>query len=396
MKTLPTLSLLIATLLLGLGTVIARGAEEAERIYIPRDAWSTTPPVPIALSGYSGEADKVLRFDLEVAGFKFVAENDEKCQYILKGSNAGQVEGRLSDAVSKAVRFAKAYSGGSTRTQAHALADDVVQAVTGKPGIARTKIAFKVTQGQNSEIYVADYDGYGATPVTQDNTVVAAPTWVPGRRTLFYTTYKFGNADIVSQDLGSGARQIVARYSGSNISPAVSSDGKRVAMILSKSGSPDLFVANADGSGLKQLTQTREDESSPCWSPDGRTICFAAKIDGRRTLAQVSVDGGPIKRIATSGVSNPTEPEWSPDGKHIAFTSQMGGFEICIVKAQGGEAKILASGEDPCWAGNSRTLIFTRRLGGGRRGLSLLDVPTKQSKDIPQNIGPCSQPSWAR
>jgi hypothetical protein len=74
----------------------------------------------------------------------------------------------------------------------------------------------------------------------------------------------------------------------------------------------------------------------------------------------------------------------------------MGNFEICLVKAGGGEVKLLASGEDPCWAGNSRTLIFARRGAGGKRFLSLLDVPTKQSKDMPQNFGACSQPSWAR
>ena len=371
-------------------------AGEPERIKITAEAWSTTPPVPLAMSGFSGEVDRVLRFDLEVAGFKFVPESDEKCQYSLKGANGGAVEGRLTDVVKKAALFAKAYSGGSLRTQAHALADDVVQAVTGRKGIAQTKIAFKSVRASNSEVFVSDYDGFNPIAATQDNSIVAAPAWRPGRRMLYYTTYRLGNPDIVSQDLDSGARAIVARYAGSNISPALSADGRRVAMILSKNGSPDLYVANADGTGLKQLTQTREDESCPCWSPDGSTICFATKLDGRRSLAVVSADGGPIRRLATSGVVNPSEPDWSPDGKLIAFTAQMGGFEICLVKAGGGEAKLLVSGEDPSWAPNSRTLIFARRGAGGKRFLSLLDVPTKQSKDITQNLGACSQPSWAR
>lgn len=373
----------------GIGSLVAQPTYD-----INKYATATAKPIPIVLQGFTGEAAAVLRFDLEIAGFKIGGEPE--ALWILKGHNNGQVEGTLMDALSKSVKLAKAFSGAGTRTQAHALADEVVLAVTGQPGVARTKIAFKVARNQNSEIYIADYDGHGAVAVTQDNTVVAAPAWMPGRRVLYYTTYKSGNPDIVSYDLGSGARRVIARYSGSNISPAVSPDGRSVAMILSKSGSPDLFVANADGSGLRQLTQTREDESSPCWSPDGRTLCFATKIDGRRTLAKVSVDGGEVQRVRTSGVVNPSEPDWSPDGKSIAFTAQMGNFEICVIPAQGGEAKLLVSGEDPCWAPNSRTLIFTRRGSGGKRSLSLLDVPTKQSKDIAQNIGQCSQPSWAR
>lgn len=352
-------------------------------------------PMPIAVSGYSGEVSQVLRFDLEIAGFKFVSESD--AQYILTGSNNDQVEGRLIDNINKTQKFAKAFAGGTARTRAHALADEVVLAVTGYPGIARTKIAFKVSRNQISEVCIADYDGHNSTVVTADGSVVAAPCWVPGKRALLYTTYKFGNPDIVWHDLESTERKIIARYGGSNISPAASPDGRRVAMILSKGGSPDLYVANADGSELRQLTQTREDESSPCWSPDGRSICFAGKTSvGRRFLAKVPVGGGSVQRLSISEVVNPSEPDWSPDGKWIAFTSQMKDFNVCIVPAAGGEARLLTSGEDPSWAPNSRTLIFTRRASGGKRALSLLDVPTKQSKDIAQSLGVCTQPSWSR
>ena len=86
------------------------------------------------------------------------------------------------------------------------------------------------------------------------------------------------------------------------------------------------------------------------------------------------------------------------DGKWIAFTSQYSsGFNICVVPARGGTATLLVSGEDPSWSPNSRTLIFVRR-SNGRNTLSLLDVPTKQVKDVPRVSGNTSnsQPSWAR
>jgi TolB protein len=263
-----------------------------------------------------------------------------------------------------------------------------------RPGIARTKIAFKKDTGANSEIYVSDFDGFSAQAVTADNTIVAAPTWVPKRLALYYTSYKMGNPDIFFHDLSSGQRHVFSRYSGLNTSASVSSGG-RVAMILSKGGSPDVYDCNADGGGLIRLTTTREDESSPCWSPDGDFICYATKLGERRVLCKVPATGGTAQRIATSGVLNPTEPDWSPDGKWIAFTSQMSGFEICVVPAGGGTVTELVAGEDPSWAPNSRTLIFTRREGG-RRVLSLLDVPTKQYKDVSRITGSNSQPSWAK
>src|SRR5687768_3857149 len=91
--------------------------------------------IPISLSGYTGEASAVLRFDLEVAGFEIT--DAERAQYTLSGKNdGGQIEGRLQDRLSKANLLAKAYTGESVRLQAHALADDVVMAILKIPGIA--------------------------------------------------------------------------------------------------------------------------------------------------------------------------------------------------------------------------------------------------------------------
>jgi TolB protein len=279
------------------------------------------------------------------------------------------------------------------------LADDVVMQITKQKGIAETRIAFKAGKGQHSEIYVSDYDGYNATAVTRDNVNAAAPCWVPGKLALYYTSYKLGYPNIFYQNLATAERRNFAHYGGMNSSAAVSPRGDRVAMILSKTGSPNVFVCDADGANLKQLTTTTE-ASSPCWSPDGNWICFAARVLGRLSLYKVPSMGGRMERVPTTGISNPSEPDWSPDGKWIAFTALMGSFQLCIVPANGsGPATALMAGEDPSWSPNSRTLIFVKRGSEESRMLSLLDVPTKQVKDAVRVSGSNSgnsQPSWAR
>lgn len=351
--------------------------------------------IPISLSGFTGDVESVLKFDLEICGFTVVAP--EKAQYLISGSNGASLVGRVVDRVSKAQVLGQEYRGAAARTLAHTFSDDIVEKLAGVKGIARTKIAFKGDFGKTSEIYVADYDGFGARAVTADQTIVAAPHWGPGRKVLCYTSYLKDNPDVYAYYPATGDRRILARYSGLNTSPSVSPDGTRVALICSKDGSPDVYVCDIDGKNLRRVTKTKESESSPCWSPDGRTLCFSSQVGGRAALYKVSAEGGEMRRISTIGVGgNLTEPDWSPDGKWILFTSQTGGFDLCVVPSQGGEAKVLVSGEDPSWSANSRTAIFTRRVGGGKRVLSLLDVPTKRVKDIGRISGSSSQPSWGR
>jgi len=352
-------------------------------------------PIPVSLSGFSGEIDRVIRFDLYVQGFTFVGP--EETPFLISGSNNGNVKGQVVDRVTAETLLSRGYSGASLRRQAHAFTDDVVRAIRLDDGIAQTRIACKVDQGRSTVIAVSDFDGYGASLLNSgDNTLSKSPAWVPGKPVLLYTAYLNDHPEILRHDISTGKRLIIARYGGSNFMPAASPDGSKVAMVLSKGGWVDLYVADADGGNLKQLTRSKEDESSPCWSPDGRWICFATKIGAARVLAKVSPAGGAVERIQVVGVANPSEPDWSPDGKWIAFTSQHKDFDICVVPAAGGAATPLVAGEDPSWAPNSRTLVYTRRSGAGNT-LSLLDVPTKQFKDVPRISGSNnSQPAWAR
>lgn len=384
-------------LTIGLMFVAANSLCAEDDITIVKDTIvpGKTKPILVSLSGFTGEAADVLRFDLYVQGFNFVPA--DQAQYLISGSDAGAVTGTLTDKISKAVILSRTYNGASLRRQAHAFADEIVEAILHKKGIGQTKIAYVRQSGGfgPGEIYVADFDGFGAQAITSDKAIVAKPAWVPGKLALYYTSYARNNPDIYFHSLSTGQRKVVAGYSGLNTSASVSPDGSKVAMVLSKAGSPNIWVCDADGSNLKRLTTGLED-SSPCWSPDGKWICFATKTSERRRLAKIPAGGGTIQYLSTAGAPNPTEPDWSPDGKWIAFTSQMGDFNICVLPTDGsGGPTVLASGRNPSWSPNSRTLVYNRG-SGSRQTLSVLDVFTKQYKDCARATGSNSQPAWAK
>ena len=390
------------TLITTIATVLMAGLAlgQAQRKEIEVDVFDAgkVKAIPVAIEGFSGETLALLKFDLFVQGFEFV--DKAKAQFTIKnnGSTASSVRGAVYDRVKKSYILTRSYKGGSLRQQAHTFANNIVEPITGSPGIGLTRIAFKQKHGSYTEIHIADFDGHNTTRLTHDNSIAAGPEWTPNNNTLYYYSDRRHNMDIYSHNVKNGTPQEVVRLSGTNSSPAVSPDGRRLAMVISKAGSPDIWVGSANGTGLRRLTTTKEAESSPCWSPDGRWICFTSRADGGTRLYKIPANGGAMSRIPTIGAFNATEPDWSPDGKAIAFTTMRGGgvFEICIVPPGGGNVEVLATGEDPSWAPNSRTLMFTSR-SGRKRFLSVLDVPTKRVKTLPRSFpGNCSQAAWSR
>ena len=89
-------------------------------------------PIPVSLEGFSGEVLEVLRFDLFVQGFSFVSP--DAAQYLISGSNAGNVQGRVIDRFSKNSLLARSYTGALLRREAHAFADDIVFAIRQREG----------------------------------------------------------------------------------------------------------------------------------------------------------------------------------------------------------------------------------------------------------------------
>lgn len=378
------------------GALAAAGLGLARSVAAQSDFIKIAKPtnhlIPIAITGFTGDALDVLRFDLSVLGMEITDAGD----FTLSGSNNGSVQGSLTQTGMNRPFFVRAYNGGSERAQAHALANDVVKELRQTAPIFQTKIAFVLERDVSTEICVSDYDGHNPVVVTHDNAQVDSPTWLPGGHGLLYTSWMHLNTFIYEHNLSTGARRVFAGYPGPNLSAAVSPDGQRVAMILSKGGSPNLYVCDIDGGNLRQLTNTRQEDSSPTWSADSRELCFVCR-SGRAILEKIDAGGGEAARMHIGGVyGNLTSPDWSPDGSKIAFTAGSRPFSIWVMPAAGGEAEqLVTDGEDPCWAPNSRTIIFSQRRRE-KRVLCLLDVPTKHVKDVRPILGSCSEPSWAR
>ena len=118
-------------------------------------------------------------------------------------------------------------------------------------------------------------------------------------------------------------------------SPVWSPDDKQIAFSGSHGGISDLYIVNADGKGLRQLTNDLYGDLQPAWSPDGRRIAFATDRGPETDLsllkfskwriAVMDVQTGAIEVLPGQGGLN-LNPQWSPDGRELAFISDRTGI----------------------------------------------------------------------
>jgi Tol biopolymer transport system component len=90
-------------------------------------------------------------------------------------------------------------------------------------------------------------------------------------------------------------------------------------------------------------------ESSPDWSPDGRTLAYMSNQDGDFDVWMKLVDGGPAVNRTADHKGLDAQPRWSPDGRQVAFWSRREGGGVFVMSPLGGEARKVASATHPSW-----------------------------------------------
>lgn len=346
--------------------------------------------INVAFSGISGSdgVSKIFSNDLNLAGC-FSLQPTNMASFVISGVVAGNsLQGKVVDRTG-APLLSKNYSG-DPRSAAHHFCDDVVQALTGHPGIAMSKIAFVSTRTGRKEIYEADYDGANGRQITHDNAISVSPSLSPGARYLAYTGYLSGYADIYLIDLASGARQRLIKFPGTNSGPRFSPDGNRLACTLSKDGRPGLYIVGLNG-GVQRLTHTRGAESCGTWSPNGAELIYSSDENGAPQLYRISASGG-SSHVVPTGFGFATEPNWSPDGQRVAFNVRSAGaFAVAVLDLGNGTAHIVAQGENPVWGPDSRHLIFSTK-----EALVLFDTQNGKSVPVISGLGQVTEPTWSR
>ena len=279
------------------------------------------------------------------------------------------------------------------RYGAHTVSDEVFEKLTGIRGAFRTRIAYVVQKNGGSQPYevrVADYDGYNQFIVNRSSQPIMSPAWSPDGKRLAYVSFENKKSQLVVQDLGSGARKVVASFPGHNGAPAFSPDGSRLAFASSQDGTLNIYVMSANGGAVTQLTRGSGNNTEPSWSPDGNSILFTSDRSGSPQVYLMSASGGGASPIGGRGSA-----QISGDGKMLVMIN--GNNNVVKQDLSTGASEILSTsflGESPSISPNGIMIIYSSTQGLGKV-LQLVSADGRFKASLPGSNGQVKFPAWS-
>ena len=294
------------------------------------------------------------------------------------------------------------------RTIAHRFADEIISRLGGGiNGIAETKIYFISNRTGSKEVWEMDYDGQNQHAITHLGTVSLSPRISPDNSRVAFTSLGKGGWSIhmYSLDLGRVVAFPAGTVGGSNITPSWSSDGSKVSFSSSRSGDPEIWIADASGGNARKVTAFRGPDVAPTWNP--RTNSQLAWVSGRTGLPQIYTmdqDGANVERLTDGGYA--VSPSWAPNGGWITFAwnrkygpGAPGGQDIYVMDISARPLKWIqlthdsGSNDYPSWSPDNRHIVFERTIGGKTQIWEML-VDGTQQKQLTTS-GQNFMPNWS-
>ena len=240
------------------------------------------------------------------------------------------------------------------------------------------------SSGEN--IYTMKTDGTHLIKLARGD----GPSWTPdGTRIEFssgFVRFRGDVSDICIMD-ANGANRVNLTQGRHNVnhSPVMSPDGTKIAFRSNRDENFEIYVMNANGKNLKNLTLHLDSDTSPTWSPDGGKIAFASlQVAGEIPILSdifvMDADGANRTNITQNPRAYNTTPSWSPDGSKIAFSAVRNvdrvdfwnaNLDIFVMNTDGTNPVRLT--EDarinlfPNWSPDGKRIVFVRAMH---------DVPT--------------------
>lgn len=265
-----------------------------------------------------------------------------------------------------------------------------------------SKIAFASNRNGNYDIFTINPDGSDETQITTSKAEDLGGDFSPDGQFLVFWSFdgsvnppannmwfmRADGTDLVKLGLGAGK-------------VSWSADGHQVIYnsIWEAGGNFDIISVNLEEKAVKRLTEDPESDTTPDWSPDGKTIAFTSYRDGTPHIYLMNADGSEQRRLTNSAMAE-LNPEWSPDGKMIAFWSgdPVGTTQVYLINSDGTGLKQLTDSpglnDGAYFSPDGKKIVFSSRRTGNRE-LYLVNIDGTELVQLTHDPGEDLNPAWS-
>ena len=217
------------------------------------------------------------------------------------------------------------------------------------------RLAYTSYKDGNPDLMLLDLETGRARTLSDEQGLNIAGGFSPDGKKLLMTQSKGRSPNLYLKDLDTGETERLTQHFGADSTPTFSPDARQVAFVSDRSGNPQIHVLDLATKQVRRLTNMNWCDA-PAWSPTGEWIAFAGRAHHKDKMDIFLVDAtGSQVRQLTKGEGSNEDPAWSPDGRFLAFSSTRGKrSQIWVMDADGSAPRLMAevpgSSVTPHWS----------------------------------------------
>ena len=215
---------------------------------------------------------------------------------------------------------------------------------------------------------------------------------------IAFVLKKNQSSDIYSINFDGSELTQITNFATTTLSPRWSPDGQSIAFMSHRDGNPDLYVRRLKDYATSKISAFKGLNLPGAWSADGKKMLMTLSKDGNEEIYLKDIGGGSLRRL-THEFSIDVSPAWSPDGRKIAFVSNRSGTpQIYLMDHEGNGVKRLTYegnyNTSPAWSPKGNRIVYEGRKDG-RFQIFSIDEDGSHSIQLSPAEGQNESPSWS-
>ena len=284
----------------------------------------------------------------------------------------------------------------SLRQSSHYVSDGIYKYFYGIEGISSTKLMYVTRNSDTHKLIISDADGFNEQVLLKSNNSIISPAWSTDAKEIAYVSFENNRAQVFTQNLATGQRNLILSSRSSVSSPAWSPDNKDLAFTSTKDGNSEIYIINLESRKITRLTDNLAIDTEPAWSPEGKKIIFTSDRSGSPQIYEIDVRTKLKRRLTTEGNYNARASYLDKDEIIFVHRSKTD-FNIAKLDLGSRNLEVLTStknDESPCIAPNGNVIIYSTK-DGNLSYLAGINISSKVSFKLPALYGELKEPAWS-